>query len=409
MNSEVFLGRQQIVDAEREVFGYELLYRDGPDGATTIDDPDARTHRVMERVFLQWGMEHVVGDRFGLINASAGLIVRGLHEAMPAEGVIIEIREHEPFAGDTLEALRRARMNGYHFALDNASRLGDLEYSELLPLASIIKIELTKAHHAELDRLLAVARERSPGVLVVAQKVETLEEFNRCVDHGFDLFQGYHLGEPELLRRPARPARAASAAELQRALTDDIDIAEVDAAVSSDPSLTFRLLAAVNANAFGLDRRVGSIGDAIALLGIGKLRCLADLLASSTDTFDDTGAAAHLELGVARAHMAAALLDETADRSRGVTAALLSVTDRLYGTPLAELLDELPMDDLTVDAVLHGHGRVGEVLDIIRACEVGDHRALEGLAPGRGDELLTIHERAAQRAAVPGEPNTVPR
>jgi EAL and modified HD-GYP domain-containing signal transduction protein len=70
MTSEVFLGRQQIVDAEREIFGYELLYRGGPDSVTAFDDPDAATRCVMERVFLQWGMERVVGDRFGLVNAS---------------------------------------------------------------------------------------------------------------------------------------------------------------------------------------------------------------------------------------------------------------------------------------------------------------------------------------------------
>lgn len=164
--------------------------------------------------------------------------------------------------------------------------------------------------------------------------------------------------------------------------------------------MTFRVLAAVNADAFGLDRRVGSIDDAIAVLGVVKLRCLADLLVSSTDVFDDTHAAAHLELGVARADMAAALLNGTADRSRGVTTALLSVADRLYGTALSVLLDELPVDNLTADAILHGHGRIGEVLDITRACERGDRGRLEVLAPGRGDELLTIHEGAARRASA---------
>ena len=131
------------------VFGYELLYRGGPDRISAFDDPDAATRCVMERVFLQWGMEHVVGDRFGLMNASASLIVNGLHEAMPPEGMIIEMRESSPFDDVTVDALRQARMNGYHFALDNVSRLGDLEHSELLPLASIVKIELTTAHHAE--------------------------------------------------------------------------------------------------------------------------------------------------------------------------------------------------------------------------------------------------------------------
>jgi c-di-GMP phosphodiesterase len=395
MTSEVFLGRQQIVDAEREIFGYELLYR-GPDRVVALDDPDAATRCVMERVFLQWGMEHVVGDRFGLMNASASLIANGLHEAIAPEGMIIEVREPSPFDEATVDALRRAHMNGYHFALDNVSRLGDLEYSDLLPLASMVKIELTTAHHAEIDRLIAVARDRSPGVLVVAEKVESHDEFNRCIDHGFDLFQGYHFGEPEVLRRPARHAGRRAATALHASLQGDIDVTEVETVVASDPSLTFRLLAAVNANAFGLDRRVASLDEAIALLGIGKLRCLADLLASSIDAVDHH--ADEMVLGATRADMVATLLDDTDLVRTGVTAALLSVADRMYDASLGELLDELPMSDAVIRALLHGAGRVGEALDVVRACESDDRVTLDQLAPGRYGELMTMHEQAAERS-----------
>ncbi len=408
MTPEVFLGRQRIVDAEREIFGYELLYRGGPHQATAFDDPDAATRSVMERVFLQWGMERVVGDRFGLMNASASLVVNGLHEAMPPEGMIIEMREPAPFDDATIDALRRARMNGYHFALDNVSRLGDLEHSTLLPLASIVKIELTTAHHAELDRLIAVARDRSPGVLVVAEKVESQDEFNRCIDHGFDLFQGYHLSEPEVLRRPARHATRRSAAALRTSLQDEIDVSEVEAVVASDPSLAFRLLIAVNANAFGLDRRVATLDEAVVLLGVSKLRCLADLLASSMDAVEDD-AVDHSDdvlRGLARADVMASLLDGTDLVRCGVTVALLSVVDRLYDAPLGDLLDELPMSDPTVRALLHGAGRVGEALDVVRACEHDDRATLEALAPGRSDELLELHAQAVdriRRARVSGD------
>ena len=403
MTSEVFLGRQPIVDADREIFGYELLYRGGPDRATAFDDPDAATRCVMERVLLQWGMEHVVGDRFGLMNASASLIVNGLHEAMPPEGMIIEVCEPAPFDEPTVEALRRARMNGYHFALDNVGRLGELERSELLPLASMVKIELTTADHGEIDRLISVARDRSPGVLVVAEKVESREEFNRCVEHGFDLFQGYYLSEPEVLSRPARHATRRSAAALHVALRDPVDVAQVESIVASDPSLSFRLLTAVNADSFGLDRSVASLEEAIALLGIVKLRCLAILLASSIDAIDDGDSASRVQreaisIGAARAAMVATLLHGTELVRSGVTAALLSVTDLLHDAPLGDLLDELPMSDEMVRAVLHGAGPVGAALDVARACERDDRAALELLAPGRYDELMATLRRAEDTA-----------
>ena len=394
MTSEVFLGRQRIVDAEREVFGYELLYRGGPDRPTAFDDPDGATRCVMERVFLQWGMEHVVGDRFGLMNASPSLILNGMHAAMPPEGMIIEVREPSPFDRATVDALRDARAHGYHFALDNVSRLGDLEHSTLLPLASIVKIELTTAHHAEIDRLISVARDRSPGVLVVAEKVESQDEFNRCIEHGFDLFQGYHLSEPDVLRRPTRHTTLRSAVALHASLQNEIDVSQVEEIVANDPSLAFRLLTAVNANAFGLDRRVTTLDEAIAMLGVGKLRCLAELLASSYDAVgDDAEHTDEIVRGAARAALVSSLLAGTELARFGVTAALLSVVDRVYQTPLGELLDELPMSDAVVRAILQGAGPVGEALDVARACERSDHAALEQLAPGRGAELLSQYDQ----------------
>ncbi len=394
MTSEVFLGRQQIVDAEREIFGYELLYRGGPDRASAFDDPDAATRCVMERVFLQWGMEHVVGDRFGLMNASASLVVNGLHEAMPPEGMIIEVREPSPFDEATIDALRRARLDGYHFALDNVSRLGDLEHSELLPLASIVKIELTTAHHAELDRLIAVARDRSPGVLVVAEKVESQDEFNRCIDHGFDLFQGYHLQRARNTSPPGEMGRPPVGGRAAHHAPGRDRCHRIEAVVASDAALTFRLLAAVNANAFGLDRRVGTLDEAIALLGISKLRCLADLLASSGDAADGVDDhTAEILRGTARADWWPGCSTGTELVRCGVTAALLSVIDRLYEAPIGDLLDELPMSDDMVRAVLHGGGPVGEALDIARACERDDRTALEALSPGRYDELRARHDR----------------
>jgi c-di-GMP-related signal transduction protein len=82
----------------------------------------------------------------------------------------------------------------------------------------------------------------------------------------------------------------------------------------------------------------------------------------------------------------------------GVTAALLSVVDRLYEAPLADLLAELPMSDTTTRALLHGTGRVGEALEVVRACERNDRTMLETLSPGRSDELLELHDRAVERA-----------
>lgn len=390
--TEVFLGRQAVHDVDRQVFGYELLYRDSPHGFDPNCDPDQATRTVMERSLLHWGMERVVGYGFGLINANVSLIQLGLHEAMPAEGIIFEIREPEPFDDDTVDALRRARGEGYHFALDNVTRLADLQRSRLLPLASIIKVELNNADETELQALIEVARERSPGILVVAEKVETIADFKRCVELGFDLFQGWCFGKPELLRRSARPVDAAAARALHSELAGDttVDVDRAEAIVSANVSLAFRLLAAVNASSFGLDRRVTSIREALSALTPAELRCLADLLGRSGHDLDPDVT----ERGAVRARMIGELLADSDLASAAATVGLLSVADELHHTPMRDLLDELPLSDAVAEALTDGRGTLGLTLDLVRACERDDDRLLDSLAPGRAAELRTEFERA---------------
>jgi len=396
MTNEIFIGRQPILDSDRRTFGYELLYRNGPNTAMLSESPDDATRCVMERALLQWGMEKIIGNRFGLINASASLVVSGLHRAMPPEGIIFEICESTPFDGPTFDALVRARYDGYHFALDNVTRLSDLVGSRLLPHASIVKIELRNTIEEEIPRLIEVARERAPGVLVAAEKVETAEDFARCLAFGFDLFQGYFFAEPEVLKRPARPANIASAmallAEMQRT---DIDIDRVEELVGSDPSLTFRLLAIANSSAFGLDRRVDSLRHTIILLGLGQVRRMAALIALSTAP----GASEELiTLGATRARMISSLVSGGAASSIGFTVGLLSVTDAIYHTPMPELVSELPISAEIASALVDSHGELGRALDIVRACELGDVARLAALDAGSLEHLRHMYAEAVEWA-----------
>ena len=396
MTNEIFIGRQAILDSDRQTFGYELLYRNGPDSAMLSESPDDATRCVMERALLQWGMEKIIGNRFGLINASASLVVSGLHRAMPPEGIIFEIREATPFDGPTYDALVRARADGYHFALDNVTRLADLVGSRLLPHASIVKIELRNALEEEIPRLIDVARERAPGVLVAAEKVETSADFARCLDFGFDLFQGYFFAQPEVLKRPARPANVATAmallAEMQRT---DIDIDRTVELVGSDPSLTFRLMAIANSSAFGLDRRVDSLRHTIILLGLGQVRRMAGLIALSTaaDASEEL-----ITLGATRARMISSLVTGGAASSIGFTVGLLSVTDAIYHTPMPELVRELPVSAEIASALVDGEGELGRALDIVRACETGDVARLVELDAGSFEQLRLMYAEAIEWA-----------
>jgi len=393
MTEQIFLGRQPILDRDGRTFGYELLYRDGPTGGVLFDDPDDATRQVMERALLHWGMERIIGDHFGMINASPSLVRSGLHRSMPPEGIIFEIPEHDPFDDATLDAFQAARREGYHFALDNVVGRQELEQSRLLPAASIVKIEPNRTDEGELPHLVRMIRERSPGTLIVAEKVETREDFNRCAVDGFDLFQGYFFAIPEVLAKAARPVSSASAmtllAEMQR---DDIDVRRIEMLVSTDPSLAYRLLAVVNSSAFGLDRRVESLRHAIVLLGLNQVRHLAVLLALSTA---EEASEELLTTGAVRARLASLLTEDPELRSAAFTVGLLSITDAIFRTPMEELVDDLPLSDDIRAALLERSGPHGATLQLVLTCERADIGALADRGPA---EIERLH--AAYGAAV---------
>lgn len=397
MGSEVFLARQPILDRELRTFGYELLYRDGPDqtGIFASDDPDLATTSVMQRAVLDWGMSRLIGDRFGFINASPQFVVNGLHRALPPEGIILELRSDAEYDDGTIDALAAAQRDGYHFALDNVRCARQLRSAPALPVVSMVKIEVSRSQPEELGEMVEWVRTERPGALVVAEKVESAADYQLAFDADVDLFEGFFFARPEVLRRAFRPSNVAAAvsllAEIQRA---DIDVDRIEQLVGSDPSLAYRMLAVVNSSAFGLDRRVESLRHAIVLLGISQVRHLAALIALSSAT---DNAAELITTGTVRARLASTLAPEEL-RSGAFTVGLLSVLEALYRVPMDELLDDLPVSPDIRDALVGATGPYAPFLELALACERADVGRLVELAPGRLDEVQEGYSSAVQWA-----------
>lgn len=396
---DVFLARQPILDRELRTFGYELLYRDGPEGggAYASDDPDVATTSVMQRAVLDWGMSRLIGDRFGFINASPQFVVNGLHRALPPEGIILELRSDAVYDASTLEALAAAQRDGYHFALDNVRSAHQLRSVPALPVVSMVKIEVSRAHADELVEMVEWVRSERPGALLVAEKVETAADYHLAFDADVDLFEGYFFARPEVLRRAFRPSNVAAAvsllAEIQR---PDIAVDRIEELVGSDPSLAYRLLAVVNSSAFGLDRRVDSLRHAIVLLGISQVRHLAALIALSSQT---DSAEELITTGAVRARLASTVAPEEL-RSGAFTVGLLSVLEALYRVPMDELLEDLPVSSEIRDALVDATGPYAPYLDLVLACERADVARLVDIVPGRIDEVQEAYSSAVQWADV---------
>ncbi|MBM4385756.1 MAG: HDOD domain-containing protein [Deltaproteobacteria bacterium] len=390
-----YVARQAILDRRQEAVAYEFLFRDGPVNAFRCDSISRATSSVIADSFLTIGLDSLTGGRPAFINFSHESLVQDLAYLLPPKLLVVEVLESvEPDAA-AIDACRRLKSAGYTLALD------DFEWSEawrpLVEIADIVKIDF----RATLgERRHAIAAQLRPfGLRLLAEKVETWEEFEDALAAGYDLFQGYLFSKPVI--RTARDVRGFEHSHVQilRAVSSpDCDLKTLEELVRRDVALTYKIMRRVNSASFGVTRKTTSLRSALALLGVDEVRKWVALLVVAGLA---KGSPTELvRVALLRAHFceAAASCFEVGDRATDLfLAGLFSEIGTMLQRPLAEALDEigLPKD---LEAVLSGEdGPLASPLRCARAWERGDWDAIQKLAansPSRGDSLPEAYAEA---------------
>jgi c-di-GMP phosphodiesterase len=367
----VFVARQPIYDRALDVVAYELLFRDSAGGRAIIDDAEAATSNVILNTFTEIGFENIVGDHRAYINVSRRFLLEhhsGLLDLLPAGRVVLELLEDQEVDEELVEALQRLRARNFTIALD------DFAYDDsLLPLtrvARVVKLDVMALDRAELERhaeLLAPL-----GLELLAEKVETHEEFELCKALGFEYFQGYFFCKPKTIEGHSVPANQLLKLRLVAQLqSSDVGFDELEEIISYDVGLSYRLLRYINSAFFGLPREVGSIRQALVLLGQRNIRKWATLLVLA-DVHDKPHEL--MITGLVRARMCELLAAPAGgtDPDSFFTTGLFSVVDAMMDRPMEEILGSLPLAEEITGALLHHTGVRGEVLASVLAFERGE-------------------------------------
>ena len=360
------LARQPIFDGNMQVVAYELLCRNSDLKFIGSSDGDAASSQVLLNAFTELSIEQVVGKHKAFVN-----FTRTLLDSPPPfnrQKLVIEVLEGQLVDASMLNSLKLLREQGYTIALD------DFELDEategLVAYADIIKLDVLSLSpeqlHYHIDYL------KPFNITLIAEKVETYEMFEQCKALGFDLFQGYFLAKPRVITGRKISENKQSVLQLLSVLHDpNVPIEKIERMIARDTLLSFKLLRLVNSAAFGLQRNVESLRQAIMLLGLNKLRNWVNLLALS-----NLSGKPH-ELSVAaltRARMCEMIATQLKQQSRPdsyFTVGLLSTLDAFLDRPLAELLSNLSLSEALNQAMLTHSGPEGMVLQIVQTHEQG--------------------------------------
>ncbi|MEY2929309.1 MAG: hypothetical protein RL033_58 [Pseudomonadota bacterium] len=368
--ADIYLARQPIFDAYRQVHGYELLYRASAENRFTATDGDRATSAVIARTFLSLGLDNVTGGKLAFINFPRQLLVEGVATALPHDRVAIEILEDVKPDAELLQAVERLKGAGYTVALDDFVLLKP-EYEPLLALADVVKVDWRAADPKSREAIARRFSQHGPNLL--AEKVETEEEFQEAVALGYRYFQGFFFAHPQMVSAREVPAFKLTYLRLMKEIQrPSLDFDAIERIVKTESTLLHWVLKRVNSAAFGFRSRVNSIRQALLALGEQELRKWVSLFCIA-----GMGEDRPQELLV-QSYVRAYLCEELANRSpssryRGEAflVGMLSLLDVVIGRPLPELLRELPISPEARSALLENKGPLSTML----ACTVAYERA----------------------------------
>ncbi len=391
-SQDIFMAHQPILDKSQNVVAYELLFRSGLVTSSGVTDDMAATASVIVNTFSHFGAQRVIGAHHGFINVSTDLLMSDMLELLPSNQVVLELLETISPTAEVIQRCRILKAKGFKLALDDF--VYDPAFEPLLDLVSFIKLDLVAINPLQLPHIVNNLKHRP--VQLVAEKVETVEQFKICCELGFSHFQGYFFARPTLLSgKKADPAKVALLRLLAQVM-GDAGNHEIEQTFKQQPSLSFNLLRLVNSVAMGLRNSVSSLKQALVVLGRRQLQRWIQLLIYTVGE-NSNQASPLLKLAASRGKLmellARAQNPGNSDyQDRAFMTGILSLLDILLGISMTEILAQLSLNEEVKAALLDNSGRLGQLLILSKALEMANFDAAREMLSQEGIPLSTLTE-----------------
>jgi EAL and modified HD-GYP domain-containing signal transduction protein len=383
---DFYLGRQPLLDRNQALFGYELLFRSTSAGGANVESGLSATAATIAHA-AQLGLARSIGDATCFLNVDADVLMSDMFAFLPRERTVLELVASVEPTDAVLWRIAELAGHGFRFAAEGAAPGAQLQ--RLLPLVDFVKMDLRAMPIVSL--LALVPRVREAGKKLVAEKVETREEYKTCLDLGFDYFQGYYFAKPSVLGgRKLSPSQLA-VLELLQLVTSDAENVEIERAVKREVSLGVNLLRMVNTPAVGLRQRVESLSQALIILGRRQLQRWLQIMLYAEPASRGHSMSPLLMLATTRARLMELLAQRLRPGQRNVadiafTVGIMSLMDALFSMPMADIVEQIPVIDEVSGALLGRSGFFGELLRLAESIERMEE----------GEDLVTpaLHELA---------------
>ena len=371
-----YVARQPIFDREQKVFGYELLFRNGIENCFR-GNLDEASRSTLDSSLLM-GLDVLCDGRRAFVNCTRDTLIKSLVTLLPSTSTVVEILETVPADPDVIAACRSLKEQGYLIALDDYVA-GDPREA-LAEMADIIKVEMQLTTVEQRQQLI---KQFGPWrCRMLAEKVETQDDFARAKDQGFVYFQGFFFRHPEMLSTHDLPANRLNYLRmLQEVSRPELRVPELEKLIKAEASVCYRLLRYLNSAAFGFRKEIHSVRHALSLLGERDVRRWVRLVAAVGAGQEKTS---DLVLSaLVRARFGELLSPKVPHGDSDLfLMGLLSLIDVMLEVPMETVLDKIPLDGATKAVLMGQPSLLRPVFQLMLAHECGEWEAAASLSQG---------------------------
>lgn len=360
---EVFVGRQVILDKNLDTYGYELLYRKRHN-KNYFDhlDGNKATCEVLNNSFFSIGIDKLTGNKKAFINFTANLLEKQVVTIFDKSKVVVEILEDVKPKYNIIKACYDLKEKGYELALDDF--IFSPEYLPLFEIVDYIKVDFMNTSIKE--RNLIVKAAKAKDITLLAEKIETENEFKTAVKQGYKYFQGYFFSRPKIISGidiPTLPSHHLAILEVLN--KKEVDFEKISQIIEKDIALSYKLLKLINSAAFSLRSEITSIKNVLTFLGTNELKKWLSIVI--INNYSENKPLELIRMSVIRAKFSELLAKELGCKNidKFFILGLFSLIDVLLERNLKDILDELPLSIDIKDALLGKEGILKRVYDLV--------------------------------------------
>ena len=371
-----FAARQPILDIDKNVYGYELLFRTSTDNVFPDIDEEKATSKMIEGLQFDLGLDKISAGKVAFINFTEQSILQSYPLLLPKNKVVVEVLETVKPTAAVFKQLEILFEKGYTIAFDDF--IHSNEWERFYKLCKIIKVDCLNVSDEQLidiEKLIT----RHPHIILLAEKVESYEEYKRYAALGFTLFQGYFFSKPEVMKSVSMSSSQSLLSSLLNEVSrDEPDIDQITKLIEIDAGLSFKVLRYTQSPIFQRRKKIDSIRQAVVLLGEKELENFIMLLFAASLGEDKPTELIKLSIHRAKFCEQLALLSNKSDQvSSAFLVGMLSLIDAMLDSSIEELIGNMPLSNKIKQALLVHKGWLANVILLCQLMEKGDWKKLE--------------------------------